>query len=190
MTYILSLWWEAVPSLRQEEGRKRSLWSRPRGEVTGDEVPRAESQVEEMACAGFEARRQSEDGTGRLTQDVGSVVMGSQTQVGLLRGPGSYTGSAVQSREMSWAFGPSLPSGSEASKGDQIGPRQPRSSGRAVGSGLGHLHKGKAILSLAHLMDSGIILKAYPSGSNGHNKDDNLEREFVICREEEMGRRQ
>ena len=143
-----------------------------------------------MACAGFEAQRQLEDGTGHLMQDVGSAAMGSQAQVGLLQGPGSKTGPAVPGRELNWAYGPSLPSGSEASKGDQIGPRQPRSSGRTVGSGLGHLHKGKAILSLAHLMDSGIILKAYPSGSNGHNKDDNLEREFVICREEEMGRRQ
>ena len=55
MTYILTLWWEAVPSLRQEEGRRRGLWSRPRGEVRGDEDALVGSQVEEMACAGFEA---------------------------------------------------------------------------------------------------------------------------------------
>ena len=42
--------------------------------------------MEELACAGFEAQRQSEDGTGRLTQDVGSAAMGSQAQVGLLLG--------------------------------------------------------------------------------------------------------
>ena len=53
-TYILTLWWEAVPSLRQEEGRKRGLWSRPSGEIRGDAVARAGSRVEEMACAGFE----------------------------------------------------------------------------------------------------------------------------------------
>ncbi|RVW99892.1 hypothetical protein CK203_024828 [Vitis vinifera] len=106
MTYSLSLWWEAVPSLRQEEGWKRGLWNRPRGEVSGDEVPRARSRVEEMACAGFEAQRQSEDGTSRLTQDVGSAAMGSQSQVGLLRGPGSYTGSAGPGQEMDWLLGP------------------------------------------------------------------------------------
>ena len=39
-------------------------------------------------------------------------------------------------------------------------------------------------------MDSGLLLKACPSGSNSHIKDDNLEREFVRFREEEMGRRQ
>ena len=39
-------------------------------------------------------------------------------------------------------------------------------------------------------MDSGLLLKTYPSGSNGHIKNDNLEREFVRCKEEEMGRRQ
>ena len=139
MTYSLSLWWEAVPSLRQEEGWKRGLWNRPRGEVSGDEVPRAGLRVEEMVCAGFEAQRQSKDGTSRLTQDVGSAAMGSQSQVGLLRGPGSYTGSAGPGREMDWAFGPSLLSGSEAPKGDQIGPHQPRSSGRAADVGLGYL---------------------------------------------------
>ena len=190
MTYILTLWWEAVPSLRQEEGRKRGLWNHPRGEVRGDEDARAGSRVEEMACAGFEAQRQSEDGTGRLTQDVGSAAMGSQAQVGLLQGPGSKTGPADPGRELNWANGPSLPLGSEASKGVLLGPRQPRSSGRVAGFGLGYLHKGKAISSQAHLMDSGLLLKACPSGSNSHIKDDNLEREFVRFREEEMGRRQ
>ena len=179
MTYILTLWWEAAPSLRQEEGRKRGLWSRPRGEVRGDEDTHAGARVEEMVCAGFEAQCQSEDGTGRLTQDVGSAAMGSQAQVGLLQGPGSKTGPADLGRELNWAYGLSVPSGSEASKGDQIGPWQPRSSGQAASSGLGHLHKGKAISAQAHLMDSGLLLKTYPSGSNGHIKNDNLEREFV-----------
>ena len=190
MTYILTLWWEAAPSLRQEEGRKRGLWSRPRGEVRGDDDTRAGARVEEMACAGTEAQRQSEDGTGRLSQDVGSAAMGSQAQVGLLQGPESKIGPMAPGRELNWAHGLSLSLGSEASKGDQFGPRQPRSSGWAAGSGLGHLHKGKAVSDQAHPMDCGLLLKAYPSGSNGHIKDDNLEREFVRCREEEMGRRQ
>ncbi|RVW76577.1 hypothetical protein CK203_048652 [Vitis vinifera] len=84
MTYILTLWWEAAPSLRQEEGRKRGLWSRPRREVRGDDDIRARVRVEEMACAGTEAQRQSKNGTSRLLQDVGSAAMGSQAQVGLL----------------------------------------------------------------------------------------------------------
>ena len=117
MTYILTLWWEATPSLRQEEGRKRGLWSRPRGEVRGDEDTRIEARVEEMVCAGFEAQCQSEDGTGRLTQDVGSAAMGSQAQVGLLQGLGSKTGPSDLGRELNWAYGLSVPSGSEASEG-------------------------------------------------------------------------
>ncbi|RVW71574.1 hypothetical protein CK203_047967 [Vitis vinifera] len=144
----------AVPSLRQEEGRRRGLWSRPRGE------------------------------------DVGSAAMGSQAQVGLLQGLDSKTGPTVPGRELNWANGPSLPLECEASKGVLLGPLQPRSSGRVAGSGLGYLHKGKAIPSQAHLMDSGLLLKACPSASNGHNKDDNLEIEFVRFREEEIGRRQ
>ena len=42
-----------MPSLRQEAGRKRGLWSRPSREIRGDADARAGSQVEEMACAGF-----------------------------------------------------------------------------------------------------------------------------------------
>ena len=91
---------------------------------------------------------------------------------------------------MFWAYGPSLPSVSEVSKGDQIGPRQSSRLGRAAGYGLGHIHKGKAILAQPHLLDNGLLLKALPSCSNGNIKDGNLEREFVRCREEEMGRRQ
>ena len=188
MSYSLSLWWKAVPSLRQEEGWKPDLWNRPRGEVSGDEAPRAGLRVEEMACAGIEAQRQLEDGTGRLTQDVGSAAMGSQLQVGLLRGPSSYAGSAGPSREKDWAFGLSLTSGYEAPEGVQIGHL--KSLGWAADAGLGHIQKGKAILSQAHLLDNGLLLKTYSSSPNGNNKDVNMDSVFIRCREEEMERRQ
>ena len=190
MSYSLSLWWEAVPVLRQNEGWKRGLCNRPRGEVSGDEAPRAGSRVEEMVGAGFEVQRQSKDGTGRLTQDEGSVEMDFLSQVGLLRGPNSLAGSAGSGRMMDWAFGPSLKSGYETLKGDQIGPRQIRSLGRAADVGLGHLQKGKTTLTQAHLLDNGPLLKTYSSGLNGNNKDAIMENEFIRCREEEMGRRQ
>ncbi|RVW55314.1 hypothetical protein CK203_089059 [Vitis vinifera] len=102
MTYILTLWWEAAPSLRQEEGRKRGLWSRPRGEVRGDEDTHAGARVEEMA------------------------------QVGLLQGPGSKTGPADLGRELNWAYGLSVPSGSEASKGIRLGHGNPEVRGRLL----------------------------------------------------------
>ncbi|KAL6350296.1 hypothetical protein AAG906_004244 [Vitis piasezkii] len=149
VTYILTLWWEAVPSLRQEEGWKRGLWSRPSGE------------------------------------DVGS-----QAQVGLLQGSGSKTGPAVPGLVLNWVDGLSLPLESEASKGVLLGPPQPRSSGRAAGSGLDSFHKGKAIPSQAHLFDNGLLLKACPHASTDHCKVGNLEIEFVRFREEEIGRRQ
>ena len=70
---------------------------------------------------------------------------GLTSQVGLLRGPGSYAGSAGPSRGKDWAFGLSLTSGYEAPEGVQIGHL--KSLGRAVDAGLGHIQKGKAILS-------------------------------------------
>ena len=145
-TYFLSLWWEMMPSIRLGEGRKQGLWSRPRREVGGDEDTRASSRVEQLVGAGTEAQRQSEDGTGHLSQDVGSVVKRSQAQVGLLQGSGSKTRPLVPGREMFWAYGPNLPSVCEAPKGDQIGPSQSSRLGRAAGYGLDHIHKGKAIL--------------------------------------------
>ena len=187
-TYSVTLWWEMMPSIRLGEGRKQGLWSRPRREVGGDEDTRASSRVEQLVGAGTEAQRQSEDGTGRLSQDVGSAVKRAQAQLGLLQGSGSK--SRPLASGMCWAYGPKLPTVCEAPKGDQIGPGQSSSLGRAAGYGMGHSHKGKYILAQPHILDNGLLLKALPSCSNGQIKDGNLEREFTKCREEEMGRRQ
>ena len=149
-----------MSSLRQEAGRNRGLLSRPSREIRGDADARARSRVEEMACAGFEEQRQSVDGTGRLEQEVGFDAMGSQAQVGLLQRPGP-----------------------------NVGPSHPRSSGWAVGSGLASSYKEKSIPSQAHLIDSGLLLKACPPVFTGHSKGGNLELEFVRLREQEIGRR-
>ena len=55
-TYILTLWWEVLPSLRQESGMKRGLLSRPSGEVKGDAVTHAGPRVEELESAGDEVQ--------------------------------------------------------------------------------------------------------------------------------------
>ena len=65
-SYSLSLWWEAVPVLRQEEGRIRGLSDCLRGEVRGDVTPHAGSRVKEKVGVGIEVQRQSWDGTCRL----------------------------------------------------------------------------------------------------------------------------
>ncbi|RVW66557.1 hypothetical protein CK203_063871 [Vitis vinifera] len=114
-TYSVILWWEMMPSIRLGEGRKQGLWSRPRREVGGDEDTRAGSRVEQLVGAGTEAQRQSEDGTGRLSQDVGSAVKRAQAQLGLLQGFSSKSGPLASG--MFWAYGPKLPSVCEAPKG-------------------------------------------------------------------------
>ena len=70
-TYNLSLWWEVLPSLRQDSGMKRGSMSRPSGEVRGDAVARVGPRVEELANAGEEVRFQSVDGTGGQAKGVG-----------------------------------------------------------------------------------------------------------------------
>ena len=77
----------------------------------------------------------------------------------------------------------------EASKGVLFGPSHPKSSGWAASSGLASSLKEKSIPFQAHLIDSELLLKAWPPVSTGHSKDGNLELEFVRLREE-IGRRQ
>ena len=177
-----------MPSIRPEEGRKQSLWSPPTREVGGDEATRAGLRVEQLVGVGTEAQSQSEDGTDRLSQDMGPTVRKAQTQVGSLQGSGLKSGPLASG--MLWAYGPKLPSACEAPKGDQFGPWQSSRLGRVAGYGMGHSHKGKAILAQPHLLDNGLLLKALSSCSNGQFKVGDMEREFTRCREEEMGRRQ
>ncbi|RVW33156.1 hypothetical protein CK203_094838 [Vitis vinifera] len=98
-TYILTLWWEVLPSLRQESGMKRGLLSRPSGEVKGD------------AGVGFDETRPHAQ-VGSLTRPFSEV--------------GSSSSSPVSSLEGSkWSAGSSNPSAGEASKVAKIGPSCP-----------------------------------------------------------------
>ncbi|RVW27454.1 hypothetical protein CK203_094368 [Vitis vinifera] len=163
-TYSVTLWWERMPSIRTEEGRKQSLWNPTTREVEGDEASRA------------------------ATRDMGPSVKRAQTRVGSPQGPGLKSG--LTASGLLWAYGPKLPPASEAPKGDQSGPRHSNRLGRGAGYGMGQTHKGKSNLAQTHLSDIGLLLKTPSSCSNGHFKADDLEKEFTRCREEEMGRRQ
>ncbi|RVW14367.1 hypothetical protein CK203_097453 [Vitis vinifera] len=77
ISYSLSLWWESVPVLRQEEGRKRCLSDRLRGEVSGDVTPRAGSRVKEKVGVGIE--NAASDGR----RDVPSVAERGYSRTGL-----------------------------------------------------------------------------------------------------------
>ncbi|RVW61926.1 hypothetical protein CK203_064911 [Vitis vinifera] len=125
ISYSLSLWWEAVPVLRQEEGRNRGLSDCLRGEVRGDVTPRAGSRVKEKVGVGIEVQRQSRDGMCRQMQGEG-IAERVFSHEGQLRGPDSWAGSAGPSSLKDWAVGPSL-----NPMGDQLGLRQVTSLGRA-----------------------------------------------------------
>ena len=184
-TYSVTLWWERMPSIRTEEGRKQSRWNPSTREVEGDEASRAATRVEQLVGVETEAQSQSDDGTDCLSQDMGPSVKRAQTRVGSPQGPGSKSGPTASG--LLRAFGPKSPPASDAPKGDQSGPRLPNRLGRGAGYGMGQAHKGKSILAQT---DNGPLLITPPSCSNGHFKADDLEKEFTRCREEEMGRRQ
>ncbi|RVW71834.1 hypothetical protein CK203_061118 [Vitis vinifera] len=187
-TYSVTLWWERMPSIRTEEGRKQSLWNPSTREVEGDEVSRAATRVEQLVGVETEAQSQSDDGTDCLSQDMGPSVKRAQTRVGSPQGPGLKFGPTASG--LLRAYGPKSPPASEAPKGDQSGPRLPNRLGRGAGYGMDQAHKGKSNLAQTHLSDNGPLLKTPPPCSNGHFKADDLEKEFTRCREEEMGRRQ
>ena len=148
-TYNLSLWWEVLPSLRQDSGMKRGSMSRPSGEVRGDAVARVGPLVEELASAGDEVQFQSVDGTEGQAQGVGFNETGPHAQVGSLTQPfvgisevGLLSSGLVSGLVGSkWAVGPlpSNPSAGEASKvaealvgGSEIGPLCPMGKGWAT----------------------------------------------------------
>ncbi|RVW12420.1 hypothetical protein CK203_107253 [Vitis vinifera] len=187
-TYSVTLWWERMPSIRTEEGRKQSRWKPSTREVEGDEASRAATRVEQLVGVETEAQSQSDDGTDCLSQDMGPSVKRAQTRVGSPQGHGLKSGPTASG--LLRAFGPKSPPASEAPKGDQSGPRLPNRLGRGAGYGMGQAHKGKSNLAQTHLSDNGPLLKTPPSCFNGHFKVDDLEKEFTRCREEEMGRRQ
>ncbi|RVX21516.1 hypothetical protein CK203_002349 [Vitis vinifera] len=103
----------AAPSLRQEEGRKRGLWSHPRGEVRGDEDTRIEARVEEM-CVRVRGAVSVRGWDWSSDARRGLCCNGLPGASGLLQGPGSKTGPADPGRELNWAYGLSVPSGSES----------------------------------------------------------------------------
>uniref|UniRef100_F6I3D2 DUF4283 domain-containing protein n=1 Tax=Vitis vinifera TaxID=29760 RepID=F6I3D2_VITVI len=184
ISYSLSLWWESVPVLRQEEGRKRCLSDRLRGEVSGDATPRAGSRVKEKVGVGIEMQRQMGDGTCRLLQREGTAER-VFSHVGQLRGPDSWAGSAGPSSLKNQAAGPSL-----SPMGDQLGLRQDPNLGRATVDGLGQLQKGKSSLNQAHDVDNGPLLKIFSPGLTDKNRNVFTENVFIDYRVEEIGRRQ
>eukprot|EP00261_Vitis_vinifera_P017602 XP_010647349.1 PREDICTED: uncharacterized protein LOC104878512 [Vitis vinifera] len=184
ISYSLSLWWESVPVLRQEEGRKCCLSDRLRGEVSGDVTPRVGSRVKEKVGVGIEVQRQMGDGTCRLLQREGTTER-VFSHVGQLWGPDSWVGSAGPSRLKNQAVGPSL-----NPMGDQLGLRQVSNFGRATVDGLGHLQKGKSSLNQAHVVDNGPLLKIFSPGLTDKNRNVFMEHEFINYRVEEIGRRQ
>ncbi|RVW36396.1 putative ribonuclease H protein [Vitis vinifera] len=102
-TYSVTLWWERMPSIRTEEGRKQSRWNPSTREVEGDEASRAATRVEQLVGVETEA----------------------QSQAWLEFWAYSFWATS--------AYGPKSPPAAEAPKGDQSGPRLPNRLGRGAG---------------------------------------------------------
>ncbi|RVX15985.1 hypothetical protein CK203_005413 [Vitis vinifera] len=62
--YVVTLWWEISPEIRKKKGDGRDGCGRQRGEVRGEEEPRAGLRVGENLGAAPKEQRRSKDGTG------------------------------------------------------------------------------------------------------------------------------
>ena len=120
-TYCLPLWWEALPSFRQNSKGYQGSTSHSNGEVRGDGGARADPRVKEQVNARLEALSRTADGfegqvdgAGRdLTE--GWIQFGSMTRFsvdGAVAGP-SLTGLAEDTLGLKWAGGPLPQSPSE-----------------------------------------------------------------------------
>ncbi|RVW23294.1 hypothetical protein CK203_095517 [Vitis vinifera] len=86
-TYYLSLWWEVLPSLKQNTVNCRGSTSQPSREVRGDVVARAGPRVEELANARLKEQFRSADGTGGLANGAGSEEIENRVQNGSMTRP-------------------------------------------------------------------------------------------------------
>ncbi|CBI31514.3 unnamed protein product, partial [Vitis vinifera] len=62
--FVVTLWWKISPEIRKKKGDGRDGCGRQRGEVRGEEEPRAGWRVGENLGAAPKEQRRSEDGTG------------------------------------------------------------------------------------------------------------------------------
>ena len=86
-TYYLSLWWEVLPSLRQNAENCSGSTDRLSGEVRGDVDACADPRVEEMANVWLEAQFRLVDGTGRQVNGASSEAIINQVQKGSMTRP-------------------------------------------------------------------------------------------------------
>lgn len=150
-TYSLSLWWEAMPSLRQKLGLKRGPNNRSSGEVGGDAGARAGTRVGDVVSAGVEVQVQSMDGTSGQGNGVGFDEVGLLTRL-FVSGPSS-SGLGQCLRGSRWVVGTRLAGSSE---GEAQKVNEALKVGPVVGTSC---HKGFGSLtgpSISGLSSSGL----------------------------------
>ena len=212
-TYYLSLWWEVLPSLKQNTVNCRGSTSQPSREVRGDVVARAGPRVEELANARLKEQFRSADGTGGLANGAGSEEIENRVQNGSMTRPSfdpsvarpSLPGLAVGLVGSKRTVGPLSqgPLVGELLKGvvaDGDGPEIGSSCSKGKGWAAVEVNAspiGPSILlrdnpgpSQTQLTTSGLSLKACSSVLTGTCKECNSELEFIMMREKEDWRKQ
>ena len=196
-TYHLSLWWEVLPSLRQNTKNCSGSTDRPSGEVRGEVDARVCPRVEEMENAQLETQFQSADGTRGQVNGAGIEAIVNRVQNGSMTRPSfdfsvagpSLSGLVVGLEGSKRVVGPS--SQSPSLKEDVDGGVGP-ASGLSCSKGKGwaaievnaspiepsFLLRESPGRSQAQLTASGLSLKAQSSMCNS-------ELEFIKMREKE-----
>ncbi|RVX02954.1 hypothetical protein CK203_023309 [Vitis vinifera] len=184
--YVVTLWWEISPEIRKKKGDGRDGCGRQRGEVRGEEEPRAGLRVEENLGAAPKEQRRSEDGTGeQVRQFENWALVGRATrQSSGFAGDGlSSSGLGCDPVGQKWDYGPTM-QGRPFNKKDEwaaIGKESEPAEGRAS-EGLELLPHGPAIKVGGGLGQTQVQ-------KTGTDYEDGLglklEVEFIKCREKE-----
>ena len=184
--YVVTLWWEISPEIRKKKGDGRDGCGRQRGEVRGEEEPRAGLRVEENLGAAPKEQRRSEDGTGeqvRQFENWALVGRATRQRSGFAGDGSSSSGMGCDSVGQKWDYGPTM-QGRPFNKKDEwaaIGKESEPAEGRAS--------EGLELLSHGPVIKVGGGLGQTQVQKTGTDYEDGLdlklEVEFIKCREKE-----
>ncbi|RVW44145.1 hypothetical protein CK203_089388 [Vitis vinifera] len=184
--YAVTLWWEILPEIRKKKGDGRDGCGRQRGEVRGEEEPRAGWRVGENLGAVPKEQRRSEDGTGKQVRNfenwalVGRAI---RQRSGFAGDGSSSSGLGCDPEGQKWDYG-QITQGGPVNKKDEwaaMGKEGGPAEGKAS-DGLELLSHGPAIKVGGGLGQTRVQKKGMDYGDGLGLK---LEEELIKCREKE-----
>ena len=184
--YAVTLWWEILPEIRKKKGDGRDGCGRQRGEVRGEEEPRAGWRVGENLSAVPKEQRRSEDGTGKQVRNFENwalVGRANRQRSGFAGDGSSSSGLGCDPEGQKWDYG-------QITQGGPVNKKvEWAAMGKEGGPTEGKASDGLELLSHGPAIKVGGGLGQMRVQKNGMDYGDGLglklEEESIKCREKE-----